>query len=159
MTRIVRTTYRTKRPPGRKKPVALKVPAVVKAVDPAKASRKGRGPEPAAPPPAPANDDRTPTPPPTAERKSALGPRLHGIAVTGRSLIQQYWSDYDDAALLEIAAETLADLRSGNVRRQDGARQQLQELRTELRRRGVWGDKTEPSGETRTTPDADDPGH
>jgi hypothetical protein len=37
MTRIVRTTYRYKRPPRRKKPVALEVPAVVKAADPAKA--------------------------------------------------------------------------------------------------------------------------
>jgi len=38
MTRSVRTAcYR--RPPRRKKPVALEVPAVVKAADPAKASR------------------------------------------------------------------------------------------------------------------------
>jgi hypothetical protein len=33
MTRIVTTHYRYKRPPRRKKPVALKVPEVVKAVD------------------------------------------------------------------------------------------------------------------------------
>jgi hypothetical protein len=71
-----------------------------------------------------------------------MGPRLRGIAVTGRSLVQQYWSDYDDAALLEIAAETLADLRSGNARRREGAREQLQELQTELRRRGVWHEKS-----------------
>jgi hypothetical protein len=36
MTRIVRTAYRHKRPPRRKKPVALEVPAVVRASDPAK---------------------------------------------------------------------------------------------------------------------------
>jgi hypothetical protein len=58
--------------------------------------------------------------------------------VAGRSLVQQCWSDYDDAALLEIAAETLADLRSGDAKRQHGAREQLEELQTELRRRGVW---------------------
>ena len=40
MTRIVRTAYRYKRPPKRKKPVALEVPAVVKAADPEKARRK-----------------------------------------------------------------------------------------------------------------------
>jgi hypothetical protein len=39
MTRIVTTHYRYKRPPRRKKPVALEVPAVVKATDPAKAYR------------------------------------------------------------------------------------------------------------------------
>jgi hypothetical protein len=33
MTRIVPTHYRYKRPPRRKKPVALEVPAVVKAPD------------------------------------------------------------------------------------------------------------------------------
>jgi hypothetical protein len=37
MTHIVRTAYRYKRPPRRKQPVALEVPAVVKAADPAKA--------------------------------------------------------------------------------------------------------------------------
>jgi hypothetical protein len=84
-----------------------------------------------------------------------IGPRLRGIAVTGRSLVQQYWSDYDDAALLEIAAQTLADLRSGDTRRRDGAREQLQELQTELRRRGVWGDNKEAPAEARTAPDAD----
>ena len=35
LTRIVTSTYRYKRPPRRKKPVALEVPAVVRAVDPA----------------------------------------------------------------------------------------------------------------------------
>jgi hypothetical protein len=38
--RIVRTAYRYKRPPKRKKPVALELPAVVKAADPAKAHRR-----------------------------------------------------------------------------------------------------------------------
>jgi hypothetical protein len=33
---IVRTAYRYNRPPGKRKPVALEVPAVVKAADPAK---------------------------------------------------------------------------------------------------------------------------
>jgi hypothetical protein len=36
MTRIVRTAYRYKRAPGRKKAVALEGPAVVKAAEPAK---------------------------------------------------------------------------------------------------------------------------
>jgi hypothetical protein len=107
------------------------VPAVVKAAEPAKASKRGRG--------ATLAPDKPVAPPPAAERTSALGPRLHGIAVTGRSLIQQYWSDYDDAALLEIAAETLADLRSGDAKRQHG----------------VWGDSKEAPGEALTTPDAD----
>jgi hypothetical protein len=31
MTRIVRTAYRYKRPPGKRKPVALEVPAIVQA--------------------------------------------------------------------------------------------------------------------------------
>jgi hypothetical protein len=73
------------------------------------------------------------------------------------SYAQRYWSSYDDEALLALAAMTLTDLRSGNPKRQDGARKQLQELQTELRRRGVWRDKKEPSAETLTTPDAEDP--
>jgi hypothetical protein len=40
MTRIVTTHYRYKRPPRRNKPVAIEVPAVVKAADPAKAHRR-----------------------------------------------------------------------------------------------------------------------
>jgi hypothetical protein len=40
VTRIVTTHYRYKRPPRRKKPVGLEVPAVVKAADPAKARRR-----------------------------------------------------------------------------------------------------------------------
>jgi hypothetical protein len=67
MTRIVRTTYRYKRPPRRKKPVALEVPAVVKAADPARASKQGRG-----SPPAPANDGRTPTPLAAADKNPAI---------------------------------------------------------------------------------------
>jgi hypothetical protein len=42
VTRIVTTHYRYKRPPRRKKLVALEVPAVVKAADPAKASKRAR---------------------------------------------------------------------------------------------------------------------
>jgi hypothetical protein len=38
MTRIVRTAYRYKRPPRKRQAVALEVPAVVKAAEPAKAS-------------------------------------------------------------------------------------------------------------------------
>jgi hypothetical protein len=67
MTRIVRTTYRYRRPPRKRQAVALEVPAVVKAADPARASKQGRG-----SPPAPANDGRTPTPPLAAEKKPAI---------------------------------------------------------------------------------------
>src|SRR5215469_15495991 len=72
-SRIVRTTYHYKRPPRRKKPVALEVPAVVKAADPAKARKRasGQGREPL-PAPEPANDGRTLAPPPAAERKPAI---------------------------------------------------------------------------------------
>jgi hypothetical protein len=164
MTRIVRAAHRTKRPPKRKPRVTLAVPAVVKAAEPAKArslaSGQGRGPtppgntEPAAPPP-PANDDRTPAPPPAADtpdRHQAAG-GAQDLAMAGLSPLQQYWSGFDDAALLEIAAMTLADLRSGEAQRQHGAREQLQELQTELRRRGVWGDKKG----SPATPDTADP--
>jgi hypothetical protein len=73
MTRIVRTTYRYKRPPRRKKPVALEVPAVVKAADPAKARKRasGQGREPP-PTPEPANDDPKPAPPTAAESEPAV---------------------------------------------------------------------------------------
>ena len=73
----------------------------------------------------------------------------------GPSLTQQYWASFDDAELLALAATTLADLRSGDAERQHGAREQLEELQTELRRRGVWGDNKEAPAEARTTPDAD----
>jgi hypothetical protein len=62
--------------------------------------------------------------------------------MAGRSPAQRYWSDYDDAALLEIVARTLADMRSRDAEHRWRARQQLQELQTELRRRGVWRDKS-----------------
>jgi hypothetical protein len=42
MTRIVRTHYRYKRPPKRRKAVALEVPAIVKAADPGKARKRSR---------------------------------------------------------------------------------------------------------------------
>ena len=48
MTGIVTSTYRYKRPPRKRKPVRLEVPAIV---------RRGTKPE---TPPAPANDDRKP---------------------------------------------------------------------------------------------------
>jgi hypothetical protein len=44
MTRIVRHAYRYKRPPRKRKAVALEVAAVVKAADPAKASKRGAPP-------------------------------------------------------------------------------------------------------------------
>jgi hypothetical protein len=40
MTRIVRTAYRYKRPPRKRKPVALEVPAVVQAAEPAKSHQR-----------------------------------------------------------------------------------------------------------------------
>jgi hypothetical protein len=64
MTRIVTTTYRYKRPPRKRKPVAIEVPMVVKAADPAKTRRvakpdsTARNDTDAAPAP-PATDDRT----------------------------------------------------------------------------------------------------
>jgi hypothetical protein len=42
MTRIVRTAYRYKRPPRKRQAVALEVPAVVKAADPADAHKRAR---------------------------------------------------------------------------------------------------------------------
>jgi hypothetical protein len=39
MTRIVTTSYRYKRPPRKRKAVPLEVPAIVRAVDPAKARK------------------------------------------------------------------------------------------------------------------------
>jgi hypothetical protein len=76
--RIVTTTYRYKRPPRRKKPVALDVPAVVRASNkpgPGPTPAPGPTPEPGKPEPAPttpANDDGKPAPSPAAVRKSAI---------------------------------------------------------------------------------------
>ena len=42
MTRIVRTAYRYQRPPRKRPAVALEVPAVVKAADPADARKRAR---------------------------------------------------------------------------------------------------------------------
>ena len=55
MTRIVRTAYRYKRPPRKRKAAALEVPAVVKAADPAKAGKRAK---PAPPESTPAADTR-----------------------------------------------------------------------------------------------------
>jgi hypothetical protein len=44
MTRIVRHAYRYKRPPRKRKAVALEVPAIARAADPAKASKHGAHP-------------------------------------------------------------------------------------------------------------------
>jgi hypothetical protein len=79
--------------------------------------------------------------------------------MSSHSRAQRHWSPYDDEALLALAAMTLSDLRSGDAKRQHGAREELQELQTELRRRGVWGNHKEVPTETRTTPDADEPAH
>jgi hypothetical protein len=46
MTRIVRTAYRYRRPPRKRRAVALEVPAVVKAAEPAKASKRAKSAEP-----------------------------------------------------------------------------------------------------------------
>jgi hypothetical protein len=56
--------------------------------------------------------------------------------------LQQYWSDFNDAELLKLAATTLADMRSRDAAHRWRARKQLQELQTELRRRGVWREKS-----------------
>jgi hypothetical protein len=64
------------------------------------------------------------------------------------------WARYDDEALPALAAMTPADLRSGDPKRQRGAREQLRELQTELCRRGVWRDKKDPSGGSQTPTDA-----
>jgi hypothetical protein len=42
MTRIVRTSYRYKRPPKKRKAAGLDVPAVVKAADPAQVSKRAK---------------------------------------------------------------------------------------------------------------------
>jgi hypothetical protein len=42
VSRIVRASYRYKRPPRRKKPVALEVPVVVRTADPAKAHTRAK---------------------------------------------------------------------------------------------------------------------
>ena len=62
---VVRTTYRYKRPPRKRKAVALEVPAIVRAADPAKASKRtplrdqrSGEPTPDLATTAPANDDR-----------------------------------------------------------------------------------------------------
>jgi hypothetical protein len=73
MTRIVRTAYRYKRPPRRKKPVTLEVPEVVKAADPAKARKRGKFPSLGnLEATTAANDDPKSTLPPAAERKSSI---------------------------------------------------------------------------------------
>jgi hypothetical protein len=80
MTRIVTTTYRYKRPPRKRKAVALEVPAIVKAADPAKARKRGRvsiriDTSDAAKPEPPANDDRPdPAPLPPMGRSPPSSP-------------------------------------------------------------------------------------
>jgi hypothetical protein len=78
MTRIVTSHYRYRRPPRKRKAVALEVPAIVKAADPAKVRKRGRvsiriDTSDAAKPEPPANDDRPdPAPLPTDGQKSSI---------------------------------------------------------------------------------------
>jgi hypothetical protein len=72
MTRIVTTHYRYKRPPGKRKPVALEVPPVVKATDPAKASKRAR----ADLPPKPVGNT-------TSIKRAGPQPRLRPMMTTG----------------------------------------------------------------------------
>jgi hypothetical protein len=70
MTRIVTTAHRPKRPPRKRKAVALAGPAIVRKVKaPRRPTAGQQKPEPAVPPP-PANDDRKPHPP--GARKPAI---------------------------------------------------------------------------------------
>jgi len=64
---IVTSTYRYKRPPRKRKPVEIEVPAIV-TIDPK--TRVAGKPKPAPDAPTPANDDGKPPPP--AARKSAI---------------------------------------------------------------------------------------
>jgi hypothetical protein len=70
---IVTTHYRYKRPPRKRQAVALEVPAVVKAAEPAKALRRGVNPSdrPTGSPVTP-SDDASASAPPTNGRKSAI---------------------------------------------------------------------------------------
>jgi hypothetical protein len=115
VTRIVRTAYRYKQPPRRKQPVALEVPAVVKA-----AGKRGRWqtppPEPAGPPP-PANDDGKPAPPPpTAARKSAIVTiRKHSRFGTAEDLTPEEHkrrADLADAMMRDFKRQIAAKVRS-----------------------------------------------
>jgi hypothetical protein len=67
MTRIVTSTYRYKRPPRKRKPVLLEVPAIV--VKRAPRSQQASAPKPAAP----ANDDRKSVIVTARKRKSRVG--------------------------------------------------------------------------------------
>ena len=59
MTRIVTTTYRYKRPPRKRKAVALELPAIVRAGRKAEVRQNSAEPPPVSPAP-PTNDDRKP---------------------------------------------------------------------------------------------------
>jgi hypothetical protein len=69
VTRIVTYVHRPKRPPKKRKAVAITGPAIVRKVKGAAALPSGGKPEPAVPPP-PANDDRKPPRP--GARKPAI---------------------------------------------------------------------------------------
>jgi hypothetical protein len=74
MTRIVRTAYRYKRPPRKRKPVALEVPAVVMATDPAKPRQRLVAAPERPHDPAPAASERKPTIVTIRDRKLAAIP-------------------------------------------------------------------------------------
>jgi hypothetical protein len=99
MTRIVRTAYRYRRPPRKRRVAVLELPAVVKAADPVKARKRAKSAEPADSGAAPASDevllsriadfpapvpttgarltDRTPPPPPVASAIVTIRSRKH----------------------------------------------------------------------------------
>ena len=60
MTRIVTTSYRYKRPPQKRRVVALEGPAIVRKVKAAKGVHTADTPKSGQAPPPPANDDRKP---------------------------------------------------------------------------------------------------
>ena len=75
MTRIVTYAHRYKRPPRKRKAVALEVPAIVRAADPAQASTHG------APPIGP-SDEAIATSPASTDRKWPSSP---SVAASRRS--------------------------------------------------------------------------
>jgi hypothetical protein len=96
VTRIVRTAYRYKRPPGKRKAVALDVPVVVKAVDPAQAGKRAE-PAPAESPPA-AKDRKSATVTIRSRKRAMLAYLLEDL--TPQEL--QRRGDAADALFLEI---------------------------------------------------------
>jgi hypothetical protein len=75
MTRIVTTAYRPRRPPKKRKAVALQGPAIVRKAKAAKGVHTADTPKPGQAPPPPANDDRKPVGP---NERNARKVRLGG---------------------------------------------------------------------------------